>query len=61
VSDLRYVGKGRHLVGIPATDLTAAEVEVLAERRGITPAALQALLVRSGLYSTKPSSAPAEK
>lgn len=61
MNDLVYVGP-RHLVGIPATDLTAAEVAALAEQRGVAAAELRSILVRSGLYSPKPpSKAPAEK
>lgn len=58
MSDLRYVGEGRALVGIPTTDLTAAEVAALAEQRGVDAAEFGALLVRSGIYSAKPPSKP---
>jgi hypothetical protein len=58
VSDVRYVGKGQALVGIPNTDLTAAEVAALADQRGVAADELEALLVRSGLYAAKPPSKP---
>ena len=58
MSDLKYVGEGRHLVGIPTLNLTAAEVAVLAEQRGVAAAELRAVLVRSGLYKATPPPKP---
>lgn len=55
MKDLIYVGAGRFLVGIPATDLTVDQVAELAEQRGLSAAELLALLSRSGIYSVKPS------
>jgi len=48
---LVYVGGGRFLPGIPATDLTVAQLANLAGKRGETIATLRARLVASGLYA----------
>lgn len=47
---LKYTGRGRHLVGIPAADLSEAEVAALAVQRGLAVSELTERLVRSGLY-----------
>lgn len=47
---LKYVGQGRHLVGIPAADLSGAEVAALAVQRGVAASELTERLIRSGLY-----------
>jgi len=47
---LTYIGRGRFIVGIPATDLTAAQVAALARKRGEQPSALRARLIASGCY-----------
>lgn len=62
MTQLRYVGDGRFVVGIPTTDLTVAEVAVLAEQLGVAVAELERTLVESGLYQAKPpKSAEVEK
>ncbi len=43
MSDWQYRGQGRYIVGVPARDLSAAEVAQLPERT-------RARLVKSGLY-----------
>ena len=49
--DLAYRGEGRFLPGIPARDLTAADVANLARKRGRSTPALRARLIASGLYA----------
>lgn len=51
--DLTYIGKGRFLVGIPATDLPAYSLATLAARRGESVVELQRRLMASGLYTRK--------
>jgi len=51
--DLRYVGKGRFLVGIPAADIPHSSLATLAARRSETVAELQRRLLASGLYARK--------
>ena len=53
MNDLRYVGKGRFLVGIPAHDIPAYSLPTLAARRGETVVELQRRLLASGLYARK--------
>lgn len=50
-TELTYVGNGRFLVGIPATDLTHMSLATLAETRGVKPDTLRAKLLASGLYA----------
>jgi hypothetical protein len=54
MSDLKYVGDGRAIVGIPADTINAATLEALAAKRGRKPAELRKELVDSGLYAEKP-------
>lgn len=46
---LIYIGKGRAVVGIPATDLTDDELAALAKRRNRKD--LRRELVESGVYA----------
>lgn len=48
---LRYIGNGNWLPGVPARDLTDAEVALYGGKR---------LLLATGIYSDEPASAPAE-
>lgn len=57
-ADLIYVGDGRYLNGVPATDLSTASIAALAEKRGVKPDSLRASLLASGLYA---ESKPKEK
>lgn len=50
---LKYTGKGRHIVGVPATDLTDDEIADLAKRRDLDPAELRKDLIASGVYAPK--------
>lgn len=50
-SDLRYVGDGRFLPGIPADDLDAGQLAAIARKRGLSPSVLRARLIASGLYA----------
>ena len=59
MKDLAYVGEGQFLTGIPATDLTAADIAAIAEQRRTTAADLFKALVGSGLYSPKQPAKPA--
>jgi hypothetical protein len=47
---LVYLGAGRFLPGIPANDLSAAQLAALARDRGTTVNALRTWLIASGLY-----------
>ena len=47
---LTYIGRGRFVVGIPATDLTAADIAALARDRGESTNSLRARLIASGCY-----------
>lgn len=47
MTDLTYRGRGRFLPGIPATDLTAADLNRLSDK----PEALRNRLIKSGLYA----------
>ena len=49
---LTYIGRGRFIVGIPATDLTAAQLAALAAKRGESIVKLRARLIASGCYTT---------
>lgn len=51
--DLVYVGKGRFLVGIPATSLPASAVAGLAAQHGESVITLTRRLLASGLYVKK--------
>ena len=51
--DLRYIGKGRFLVGVPATDIPHPSLVTLATRRGESVIELQRRLLASGLYVKK--------
>ena len=53
MNDFRYVGQGRFLVGIPATDIPRYSLPTLAARRGENVADLQRRLMASGLYMRK--------
>lgn len=55
---LVYIGDGRFLPGIPATDLSAAQIAAIARDRGQTPGYLRAWLVTSGLYAPARSAKP---
>ena len=48
--DLKYVGNGSYLLGVPARDLTGTEVSQLAKSLGQDPANLTERLVTSGYY-----------
>lgn len=48
---MKYVGHGRFVVGIPATDLDADQLAALAKQRGVTPEKLRKDLIASGLYA----------
>lgn len=50
MNDLTYIGQGRFLVGIPATDLPRYSLATLAARRGESVVDLQRQLLASGLY-----------
>jgi len=50
---MKYVGKGRFVIGIPDRDLTDEEIEALAAKRGKKPAELRKELIESGLYAGK--------
>ena len=58
MSALVYVGDGRFLPGIPAADLTADQVAVIARKRGLSFTAMRARLVASGLYALARSRKP---
>jgi hypothetical protein len=51
--NLTYTGKGRAVVGIPATDLTDDELAALAKRRNVKAADLRRDLIASGVYAEK--------
>jgi len=53
MNDLIYVGKGKFLVGIPATDLPRYSLSTLAARSGESVVDLQRRLLASGLYRRK--------
>lgn len=55
---LTYIGRGRFVVGIPATDLTAGQIANLARKRGESPANLRTRLIASGCYTTSRRSDP---
>lgn len=57
---MRYVGKGRFIVGIPAEDLTDEDIAKLAAKRGVKPADLRKQLEESGLYAGKGKEADAK-
>lgn len=48
---LTYIGRGRFIVGIPATDLTAGQIAVLAAKRGESTNELRRRLIASGCYT----------
>lgn len=54
---MKYVGKGRFIVGIPADDLTDEQVDALAAKRNVKPADLRKDLIASGLYAGKEAKA----
>lgn len=55
---LAYRGEGRFLPGIPAIDLTVAQLAAIARDRGQSIATLRARLVASGLYAPARSKKP---
>lgn len=55
---LAYRGEGRFLPGIPADDLTTAQLAVMARKRGQTTSTLRARLIASGLYAPARSTKP---
>ena len=55
---LRYRGKGRFVVGVPATDLSADDVARLG---GADPAAFRARLIKTGVYAPALPEKPAPK
>lgn len=53
---LRYRGKGRFIVGVPATDLTSDDIARLAGP--VNPAKIRVALIATGLYESVPKPTP---
>lgn len=51
---LKYIGKGKHIMGLPARDLSDDEIESYAKSIGFTVGTTQTLLVDRGLYKSPP-------
>ena len=60
---LKYIGDGRHITGIPATDLDDTQISDLAEIFNLTPTSFEDLLIERGLYArpSQPKKAASKK